>query len=105
MRRLLFAAGLLLASAPAVAFEHIRGGYVCARGWPAGQGPYSACQDLKAREARGRVVLAGWYLSAAALLVGSPKACIADPDSQFLFHGSGADLIARFGVPRCGASR
>ena len=40
MRRLLFAAGLLLASAPAVAFEHIRGGYVCARGWPAGQGPY-----------------------------------------------------------------
>ena len=50
-------------------------------------------------------MLAGWYLSAAALLVGSPKACIADPDSQFLFHGSGADLIARFGVPRCGASR
>ena len=79
MRRLLFAAGLLLASAPAVAFEHIRGGYVCARGWPAGQGPYSACQDLKAR--------------------------VADPDSQFLFHGSGADLTARFGVPRCGASR
>ena len=71
MRRLLFAAGLLLASAPG-RLRHIRGGYVCRRGWPAGRGRIRPAR-ISAREARRRVVLAGWYLSAAALLVGSPK--------------------------------
>ena len=89
MRRLLFAAALIFASVPAGAWEFIQGGFVCYPGARAGVGEFSACQAIAAREAQGRVVLDGWYKSAGALLLGSPKACTT-ARSEFLFHGSGA---------------
>lgn len=84
MRKHIFAVTLVVSS-PASAWEHIRGGYVCNS---AARVEFSACNEIAAREARGVVRLDGWYLSAGALLLGSPKACVT-PRSQFLFHGTG----------------
>lgn len=89
MRRLLFVAGLLLASVPAGAWEFIQGGYVCHPRLSHGSGPYNACTDVAWREASGAVRLDGWYKSAGTLLLGSPKACTT-ARSEFLFHGTGA---------------
>ncbi len=80
---------LILLPVSASAFEFIQGGFVCYPGARAGVGEFSACQEISAREGRGAVRLDGWYKSAGTLLLGSPKACVASLDSQFLFHGTG----------------
>lgn len=90
MKKLVFAFVLFVTAPASVgAWEFIQGGYICHSGLSHGHGPYNACTDVAWREARGRVVLDGWYKSAGALLLGSPKACVT-ARSEFLFHGSGA---------------
>lgn len=76
---------ITIASAPAGAWEFVQGGYVCN---PGSRVTLNACGETAAREGRGTVVLDGWYKSAGALLLGSPKACVT-ARSEFLFHGSG----------------
>lgn len=87
---LVVATALLCSAAALHAKEHIRGGYVCYPGTGNFLGDYSGCDDVIQRErTMKKIPLDGWYLSAATMLLGSPKACIADPRSLFGFHASG----------------